>query len=95
MTFEERYTFQFRRGTPEQWEHKNTILKEGEPGFAICEKNFKIGDGITPWNDLEYFLPEDQVDILEAIQEHIDSLTPHPIYDDGPSFDLLYQNAKV
>ena len=93
MTFEERYTFKFRRGTSEQWEHKNTILDEGEPG--VCGKNFKIGDGITPWNDLDYFLPEDQIDVIEILQAHIDSLTPHPIYDDGPSFDLLYQNAKV
>lgn len=36
--------------------------------------------------------------IITAHQElvdHIDSLTPHPVYDDGPSFVLLYQNAKV
>lgn len=31
----------------------------------------------------------------EALQEHVDSPTPHPAYDDAPSFVLLYQNAKV
>lgn len=30
-----------------------------------------------------------------ALVTHINSLTPHPVYDDGPSFLLLYQNAKV
>lgn len=31
----------------------------------------------------------------QELVAHINSLTPHPIYDDGPSFLLLYQNAKV
>lgn len=26
---------------------------------------------------------------------HINSLTPHPVYDDGDSFVSLYRNAKV
>lgn len=30
-----------------------------------------------------------------ALQGHVDSPLPHPVYDDGPSFLLLYQNAKV
>lgn len=30
-----------------------------------------------------------------ALQAHIDSPTPHAIYDDGPSLALLYENAKV
>lgn len=34
-------------------------------------------------------------EVEEQIQEHIDSPTPHPIYDDGPSLELLYENAKV
>lgn len=29
------------------------------------------------------------------LAEHINSPTPHPAYDDGPSFLLLYNNAKV
>lgn len=29
------------------------------------------------------------------ISEHVNSEEPHPIYDDGRSFLLLYQNAKV
>lgn len=30
-----------------------------------------------------------------AIAAHIASLTPHSVYDDGPSLVLLYENAKV
>lgn len=29
------------------------------------------------------------------LDEHVNDDLPHPAYDDGPSFELLYQNAKV
>jgi hypothetical protein len=35
------------------------------------------------------------VDGTEAVLEHIDSELPHPVYDDGPSLTLIYENAKV
>lgn len=30
-----------------------------------------------------------------SLIDHVDSPTPHPVYDDGPSLALLYENAKV
>jgi hypothetical protein len=30
-----------------------------------------------------------------ALADHINSSVPHPVYDDGPSLLLLYENAKV
>lgn len=47
-------TFQLRRGNAAVWERNNPILDRGEPGFVIDENRLKIGDGATPWNDLEY-----------------------------------------
>jgi hypothetical protein len=35
------------------------------------------------------------IPIPEDLSEHVNSETPHPIYDDGPSLVLLYENAKV
>lgn len=32
---------------------------------------------------------------LDDLNTHINSGTPHPVYDDGPDLNLLYQNAKV
>lgn len=29
------------------------------------------------------------------LDEHVNAAMPHPAYDDGPSFALLYENAKV
>jgi hypothetical protein len=45
---------QFRRGIAEDWVRVNPVLREGEPGFEIDAGGLKIGDGIRPWNELEY-----------------------------------------
>lgn len=90
-----------RTGTTEEWETKNTILREDEAGFEFGVGNFKFGDGVTRWNDLDYFLslgesyPGDDTAAMAALNAHIASILPHPVYDDGGSFELLYQNAKV
>lgn len=44
--------FQIRRGTQEDFDAANPILRAGEPAYAINTNVFKIGDGITPWKDL-------------------------------------------
>lgn len=88
---------QLRRGTTVSWATENPILFSGEPGFEKDTRKLKIGDGRTPWNDLPYSstdgfeLPPDQA----SLAEHINAAEPHPVYDDGPSLFLLYQNAKV
>lgn len=156
-------TIQLRRDTEDIWAAKNPVLASGEPGLEKDTGRFKIGDGRTRWNSLDYRSPdsviakmiEDAVvnaqignptsnfvmdyeaalsDILiesatktdtgdfivdyesdlvlliqqvvesyftsvpnfeQAMAEHVSSPEPHPVYDDGPSFDLIYQNAKV
>ena len=45
---------QFKRGTAARWAELNLVLSAGEPGFVIDENRFKIGDGVTAWNDLPY-----------------------------------------
>ena len=47
-------TIQFKRGTAARWSELNLVLQAGEPGFVIDENRFKIGDGVTVWNDLPY-----------------------------------------
>lgn len=43
-----------RRGTATEWATFNPILAEGEIALETDTVAFKIGDGITPWNDLLY-----------------------------------------
>lgn len=47
-------TFLLRRGYDAAWRKNNPILATGEPGFVIDKNLLKIGDGVTPWNDLGY-----------------------------------------
>lgn len=45
-------TIKVRRGTSTQAAVNNPILEEGEPGYEVDTFVFKIGDGVTPWNEL-------------------------------------------
>ena len=48
------YKVQFRRDTAARWQQYNPVLMEGEIGFVSDSRNqFKIGDGIHTWNELE------------------------------------------
>jgi len=90
------YTLKFRRDRSWRWAQENPVLAEGEPGFETNTGRFKVGNGVTRWVDLPYFtgdLPTDDTNL--TLPDHINSPTPHPVYDDGPSLSLLYENAKV
>lgn len=45
---------QYRRGTAAQWTATNPLLAAGEPGYETDTGKFKVGDGSTNWNSLEY-----------------------------------------
>lgn len=47
-------TFKLKRGLSARWTELNPILAQGEPGFVLDENRLKIGDGVTPWNNLPY-----------------------------------------
>lgn len=62
-------TFQLRRGLLEVWEKNNPVLAKGEPSFVVDKNALKIGDGITPWKDLEY-IGLSQEDLAKAIEDY-------------------------
>ncbi len=45
---------QLRRGTASEWTSANPILALGEVGLETDTKFFKLGNGSTPWNLLQY-----------------------------------------
>lgn len=49
---------QLRRDTAVRWVELNPILLEGEVGFETDTKRRKIGDGVTPWRNLDYLAAE-------------------------------------
>lgn len=107
-------TYEFKRGPARLWALRNPVLRGGEPGVEADTGFFKLGDGVTPWMQLPYYLTEDSIFtqvqqmILDAgvgsggggvshdeFEEHVAAVDPHTNYDDGTSFVLRYQNAKV
>ena len=62
---------QFRRDTPFRWEALNPVLADGEPGVELGSKRFKIGDGISRWNELTYAISFDgQAEIAKRRYVH-------------------------
>lgn len=52
-------TIQNRRATKSQWSLLNPVLAAGEVGVELGDPlKFKMGNGLTPWNDLKYFVDE-------------------------------------
>lgn len=49
------FRIQLRRDSSIDWQTVNPILLEGEMGLDLTLNCLKIGDGVTPWNDLPYF----------------------------------------
>jgi hypothetical protein len=49
-----------RRGTASQWNSVggSVVLQSGEVGINTTNNAFKIGDGSSVWNDLEYHYPD-------------------------------------
>jgi len=117
MTLPINQVIRFRRGTASRWFELNPVLRAGEPGFESDTGKFKIGNGVSDWEELPYYVPASDTDApapgpspapiepdlpappegtVEAlIYDHVNDSEPHPIYDDGPSLVLLYENAKV
>ena len=51
------FRIQIRRDTAANWAINNPVLLLAEMGYETDTNRVKFGDGINPWNDLEYFSP--------------------------------------
>lgn len=90
------HQIRLRRRTASGWMGTDPVLGPGEPGLEKDTGKLKIGNGVTKWSDLPYFVPHDEfAEGGATLGEHIASELPHPVYDDAPSLALLYENAKV
>jgi hypothetical protein len=48
-------TIKLRRNNAAQWTAVNPVLAEGELGLELDTRKFKVGDGATSWNSLQYW----------------------------------------
>lgn len=97
--------FKLRRATEAEWEGKNPILALGEPGFAYDVYGLKIGNGETPWHNLEYIgaTIEEIKEIVSTMQvedladgadyakkEYVDEMFENLVLDCGTSTTVIY-----
>lgn len=71
-------TFQLKRGLASAWERANPILAPGEPGWTLDTHVLKIGDGVTPWNELDSVSGAEikEADIQKAVNKYLEE---HPV----------------
>ncbi|MBA3551203.1 hypothetical protein H0W32_03280, partial [Patescibacteria group bacterium] len=46
------YRIRLKREDAVDWASANPILGLGESGYDVTNKQIRVGDGLTPWNDL-------------------------------------------
>lgn len=83
------FSLRLRRDQAADWTANNPILHAGEPGVELDTGKFKVGDGVTPWVSLPYFLNEPVVTALIQTIVNEAVLTGVP----GPAGDSAYQVA--
>ena len=69
---------QQKRGTLANWTAKNPVLKAGEIGFVTDKGVFKVGDGTTAFNSLNYLKIDipDVLNLLDGNGKLLTSLIP-------------------
>ena len=97
--------FKLRRATEAEWNTKDPVLALGEPGFAYDVYGLKIGNGETPWLELEYIgITVDQLmELLSTVEvedladgadyakkEYVDQKFENLIIDCGTSTTVLW-----
>jgi hypothetical protein len=62
-----------RRDTEARWEAANPVLAEGELGIITDTKGYKIGDGVTAWNDLPY--PSNPTQVVDTLGDTLNAVS--------------------
>lgn len=73
--------FYFKRGQSANWISKNPTLGPGEPGFELDTGKLKVGNGKTPWNELEYITDKDN--LPESLLGYLGSVSVLPTIANG------------
>jgi citrate lyase gamma subunit len=81
---------QQRRGTAAQWTAANPILAAGEIGFETDTSKFKMGNGSSTWENLQYFANASELSaLIGGADEFLDTLGElAAAIDDDPQFYL-------
>lgn len=91
-------TIKNRRATKAQWALLNPVLAAGEIGYEIDTNKHKIGNGLSPWGVLKYFIDEAALNATYITAEGVRAGGPSAsrpsrplvafVFDDGTTQDL-------
>lgn len=92
---------QLRRDTSSNWQTNNPTPSLGEPCYETDTKKLKIGDGVTKYNDLQYFsgeaepytLPQANATTLGGVKANEKSDEDTQPVNIDPATGLLYTKA--
>lgn len=56
-----------RRDTANNWMNNNPVLRAGEIGFDTTTGKHKIGDGVSNWRSLPYFVLDSEIDVNKTL----------------------------
>lgn len=88
-------TFKLKRGTAARWAEMNPVLAKGEPGFVYDSNSLKIGDGVTPWNDLPYIQGKTEVVSFSNALDFPTIGDPNIIYKASTELSLYQFNPET
>lgn len=88
-------TFQVKRGTEARWAEVNPVLAIGEPGFVYDTNRLKIGNGVTPWNDLPYIDGKREIGDYDYVEDFPEVGSPELIYKAEKEQSLYQYNPET
>lgn len=90
---------QQRRGTQAEWNDSviasTVILQAGELGLETDTGRFKIGNGVTVWQDLPYYLPDDNPSNVAIRQGKNNNDVYAKLSPLAPTFTQTFTGAQV
>ncbi|ADD80892.1 tail fiber protein [Rhodococcus phage ReqiPepy6] len=80
-------TIKNRRASKSQWAARNSVLATGEMGVEIDTNKFKIGNGVSAWNDLPYFVDETAINNKSSLTVNMEDVVGFNdgVTDQGPA----------
>ena len=66
-------SLQFKYKNAEQWQ-ANDVLLAGEIGIEFDTKKYKLGDGVTTWGELDYYVNPQVTSVVNALTERVSAI---------------------
>ena len=68
-----------RRDTAANWSSENPVLDDGELGYDTTNKKFKMGNGATAWNSLDFSEDATMLRTTDVDDTPVDGVTNAPV----------------